>query len=307
MRNKKTSPRQKLKHLAGQELVSIIMPVYNAADFLVESIQSIINQIYKSWELIIIDDASTDKSSQIIKRFKTRYPKKIKVIRLAKNLNRGGDACANLAFQMSRGEFVARMDADDIAHPKRLEKQVKFLQKNPDIFMVGTQAWVIDKQGRKVGKKDLPLSPKDIYRNYAVFHPMIHPTIMFRKNEVDSDELYKIRFSANNDLLTFFEFLKTKKFANLRQRLLYYRVHGKNDSLTGIKEKYFNTLKIRLLAVKEFNYRPNFKALLINLIQFFTVALLPEKALLLLYLLAKGIITPQSLLPATFRLKLKYA
>ncbi len=283
-------------------LVSVIMPVYNAADYLVESIQSIINQTYKNWELIIVDDASTDNSWSLIKSFKSKYPTKVKVIRLKKNLNKGGDVCANLAFQKAKGEFVARMDADDIAHPQRLAKQVKFLLANPDIFMVGSQAWVINGAGDVIGEKKLPLSSQDIYKHYAVFHPMIHPTIMLRKDQVKTKNLYQIKYSANNDLLTFFKLLKDKKFVNLKQKLLYYRVHGKNDSLTNIKEKYFNTLKIRLEAVRNLGYRPSFRAILVNLSQLFTVLLLPEKALFLLYMLAKGIITPKDLFKKVFSL-----
>lgn len=118
---------------------------------------------------------------------------------------------------------------------------------------------------------------------------------MLRKKEVKRKNLYKIKYSANNDLLTFFEFLKDKKFANLKDKLLYYRVHGKNDSFTNIKTKYFNTLKIRLRAVKDLHYKPSFKTIILNLVQLFTVLLLPEKVLVLAYMLAKGIITPKQL------------
>ena len=292
------------------------MPVYNAQDFLNEAIGSILSQTYDNFELIIIDDASLDNSWQIIKSFWKVYPKKIKAIKLKKNINKGGDPAANIGFKKVQGEYIARMDADDIAHPQRIEKQVNFLLNNPDIFMVGSQAWVINKQGEVIGEKKLPLTSKDIYDSYCVFHPMIHPTIMFRKSEVKRKKLYKIKHSANNDLLAFFEFLKTKKFVNLKEKLLYYRVHGKNDSLTFIKDRYFNTLKIRLKAIKDFGYRPTFKAILINFAQFFTVVFIPEKALLLIYMLAKGIISPKELiekmvvqlkagfLPTSIRLKL---
>ena len=147
-------------------LVSVIMPVYNADGYLVEAIESILNQTYQNFELIIVDDASTDNTEQMISQFKKQNSKKIKAIRLKKNLNKGGDACANLAFQKAKGQFIARMDADDIAHPKRLEKQLKFLLKNPDIFMVGSQAWVINKKGEIIGEKKVPLTSKEIYQNY---------------------------------------------------------------------------------------------------------------------------------------------
>jgi len=284
-----------MKKSIKQPLVSVIIPVYNAQNFLTEAIVSVIKQTYQRWELIIIDDASTDKSWRIISGFKRQYPRKIKALRLKKNLNKGGDAAANVAFTKVKGELVARMDADDIACPERLEKQVDFLQKNPRIFMVGSQAWVINKEGDIIGEKKLPLTSEAIYENYFIFHPMIHPTIMLRRKEIKRKNLYKIKYSANNDLLTFLGFLKNKKFANLPDKLLYYRFHGKNDSLTFIKNRYFNTLKIRFWAIKELQYKPNIKTVLLNFIQFSTVVLLPEKALLLLYLLARGIYTPKEL------------
>ena len=193
------------------------------------------------------------------------------------------------------------MDADDIADPERLEKQVDYLQKNKDIFMIGTQAWVIDKQGEIIGEKKVPQRSKDIYKNYFVFHPMIHPTIMLRKQEVGRKNLYKTFYSANNDLFTFLGFLKDKKFVNLEEKLLYYRVHDKNDSFNGIKEKFFNTLRIRLWAIKKLGFRPTPRIFGLNLIQLLLVSLLPEKLIFVLYMLAKGIYSPKELIASLIR------
>jgi len=296
-------------------LVSVIMPVYNAGFFLRQAIESILNQTYPHFELIIIDDASTDHSWPIISQFKKQNPGKIKVIRLKTGLKCGGDAAANLGFQKAKGQLIARMDADDLSLPQRLEKQVNYLQKHPDVFMVGSCAWVIDQTGQIVGQKNVPLTHKEIYQHYSIFHPMIHPSVMIRKSAVKRKNLYKIKYSANNDLLTFFEFLKTKKFVNLPEKLVCYRIHGQNDSLTKIKEKYFNTLKIRILAGRKYGYRPPVKAVVLNLVQLVTVSLLPEKLIFLTYMLAKGIYSYKELgesflltfQPLSLKLKLKNA
>lgn len=300
-------------------LVSVIMPVFNAGNFLRLAIESILNQTYQNFELIIIDDASTDKSWQIISQYKKQNPKKIKALRLKKGLKKGGDAAANIGFQLAKGEFVARMDADDISLPQRLEKQVNYLLNHPDVFMVGSRAWVIDKEGEIVGEKNVSLSHQEIYKNYFIFHPMIHPSIMIRKSEIKRKNLYKIKYSANNDLLTFFELLKTKKFVNLPDKLVCYRIHNKNDSLTNVKKKFFNTLSIRVLAVRKFGYKPSIKAIGLNLVQLLTVAVLPEKLILFTYMLAKGIYSFTELWenlgaklltafqPLSLRLKLKHA
>lgn len=282
-----------MKKKVNKPLVSIIMPVYNAGDFLREAIESILNQTYKNFELIIIDDASTDDSWNIISSYKKRFPKKVRAFRLVKNLNKGGDVAGNIGFSLARGEFIARMDADDIALPQKLEKQVAFLLNNPKISVLGSSAYVIDKDGKVLGEKIVPFSNEKIYREYFVFHPMIHPTMIIRKGAIKTKKLYKINYSANNDYLTFFEMIsKGVKFANLKEKLLCYRVHGKNDSLVNPKIKFKNSLRIRSRAILEFGYRPTLFSLIKLLVQSFVVFILPEKLIVPLYMVARGIAKP---------------
>src|SRR3989338_10359545 len=94
--------------------VSVIMPVFNAEKFLPEAIESILNQSFRNFEFIIIDDASRDNSWKIIEGYRNKYPAIIRSVRLKVNRNNGGDACANEGFKLARGEFIARVDADDI-------------------------------------------------------------------------------------------------------------------------------------------------------------------------------------------------
>jgi glycosyltransferase involved in cell wall biosynthesis len=284
-------------------LVSVIMPVYNAGNFLYEAIESILNQTYKNIELIIIDDASTDNSWEIISAYKRQFPGKIKTIRLEENLNKGGDAAANVGVRLAHGQFIARMDADDIAVLTRLEKQVRFLQKHPEVSLVGSCAYIIDKQGQVVGEKKVPKKHKDIYKEYFVFHPIIHPTVMIRREVLTGKSLYKIDYESNNDYLTFFRMISEgMRFANLPEKLVYYRIHGKNDSLMNIKRTFVNTLRIRCQAVTKFGYRPTVFSLTKLLAQIVLALLLPEKILFNLYLITRGISKPK----VTF-VKLRYA
>jgi len=279
--------------------VSVIMPVYNAGDFLVEAIESILGQTYKNFELIIINDASTDNSLKIISSYKKRFSEKIKVINLKKNLNRGGDVCANLGFVKAKGEFIARMDADDIAVSTRLEKQVNFLLKHLKYALVGSNAFVINKEGEITGEKIVPSLHKNILKEFFVFNPLIHPTVMIRKSALNGrKELYEIMYDANNDYLTFFKLITSGlKFANLKQKLIFYRVHGKNDSLNFVKSRFLNSLKIRAKAVIEFGYKPNFKSVIKLFGQAVIVLLLPEKAILSIYLVVRGIKKISDFLP----------
>ncbi len=289
---KKFSPPTGGSNNKTEPLVSVIMPVYNAGVFLRESIESILKQTYKHFELIIVDDASTDGSWKIIQRFKKRYPSIIRAYQLKNQLNKGGDACANIAYKKARGKFIARMDADDIAVPERLEKQVAFLLDKPDVIMVGSQAHVINRKSKVIGEKNVPLTHDKIYENYFIFHPMIHPTVMIRKRMLPKRPyLYKIKYSANNDLYTFFEFLNFGKFANLKEKLLCYRIHGGNDSLTKPKERFLNTVNIRFTAMAKYGYRPTIKGFMTTIVQFIIISLMPERLIVPIYLYTKGIYT----------------
>lgn len=280
-----------------QPLISVIMPVYNAEAYVAEAIQSILYQIYQNFEFIIVDDASTDKSVEIIKRYQQTYPDKITLIQLQHNLNSGGDRCANEALKYAKGKYIARMDADDFAHQGRLEKQFAYLEQHPDIFLVGSNAYVIDKEGYLIGQKTEPLSSDDITEAYFTFHPLIHPTCMFRRIYKGKKFRYIIKYSANNDYFTFFRLhCKGYRYVNLPDKLLYYRIHDTNDTFSNIRKKFFNTMSIRFTMVTTFGYRPSLFQLLVTAVQYGMFLLLPEKVLIALYLYAKGIISPKSMI-----------
>ncbi len=273
-------------------LVSVVMPVYNAGGFLVESIESILKQTYKNIELIIVNDASTDDSLKIIKKYVRRYPKKIRLINLDNNLNRGGDSCANLGIKKARGKYIAKMDADDIAYPKRLEKQVEFLEKSKNIFLVGSNAHVINERGKIVGEKNEPLSSYEIFQEYIYFNPIIHPTIMFRNKLKKDENFYKIKYPLGNDYYTFFTLqCKGYNFANLPDKLLKYRIYGKNSSLKNIRSGLINNLKIKILVLSKYHYPLTNRAILSNIAYLLIGVLLPQKISLQLYLMSKNIIT----------------
>ncbi|OGH15115.1 MAG: hypothetical protein A3H50_00930 [Candidatus Levybacteria bacterium RIFCSPLOWO2_02_FULL_37_10] len=287
----------------AKPLVSVVMPVFNAGEFLTEAIESILHQTYKNFEFIIVDDCSTDGSWNVIKSYKKKHPTKIKTIRLKKNLNRGGDSCANLAIKRAKGKYIARMDADDIAVIDRLEKQVKFLEENPDIFLVGSSAHVINAKNIIIGEKLEPQNHKDIYKSYARFHPVIHPTSMFRRLIDKKKFFYQISYSANNDYHTFFKLICTGfKFANLEEKLIYYRIHSGNDTFINIKDKFMNTLKIRLKMFLRYNYKPSLKDVFTSLVQSILLFLLPERITKDLYLISKGIIKFKDLMVPLQRL-----
>jgi len=276
------------------------MPVYNAEAFVADAIDSILSQTYRNFELVIVDDASQDTSWSIIQKYQRKYPRVIKAIRLKKNVNRGGDGAGNIAFQHTnpKSAFIARIDADDIALPNRLAVQVKYMQQHPEVAVVGSSVDIINDQNEVVGRKTVAHDHEEIYRRYFEIHPMIHPTLMIRRATLlDSKNLYKLELSANNDYLTFAQMISQgKKFANLKETVLLYRVHDSNDSLANIKRTFFNTLKIRHQMVTQYGYTASLYSWAVLISQVFALTFVPEKVLLLGYLMARGMVTPQKVL-----------
>lgn len=281
-------------------MVSVIMPAYNAKDYIDEAINSVLGQTYQNFELIVIDDASTDNTVKIVKKYIKKFPNKIRLIEVKENLNAGGDKCANEGLKIAKGKYIARMDADDVAFPQRFETQVNFLLRNPKVFLVGSNAYVINKNGRIIGEKTEPLTSEEIYKAYFGFHPLIHPTCMFkRKLKNGSPFRYEIKHSANNDYYTFFKLIcQGYKYVNLDEKLIKYRIHNTNATFVDMKTKFVNSLKVRLAMVANYGYIPSPKDIFMLSAQSAVVLLLPERMLLKIYFLAKGIIKKEDLLPS---------
>lgn len=160
-----------------QKKVSVIMGIYNCENTLIEAIESIINQTYENWELILCDDCSTDGTFSIADNYKQNYPQKIFLIRNEKNITLA--ASLNRCLQYSKGDYIARMDGDDISIAKRFETQVDFLNSHPEYDLVGTQMISFDESG-DVGVRKI----KEIPTCYDLRFGSVfaHATIMARKN-----------------------------------------------------------------------------------------------------------------------------
>jgi glycosyltransferase involved in cell wall biosynthesis len=273
----------------NQPLVSVIMPVHNAGRFLAPAIESILAQTYKNFELIIVDDASTDDSWKTISQYAKKYKKQIQGIQTKKQVNSAGNGATNYGLKFAKGEFIARMDADDISLPKRLEKQVAYMTQNPDTILLGTQAYVVDQKGKITGKKSLPVTHEGIYKEYGIIHPIVHPTVMIRRSLLPNPKkIYEMKWDVNDDYYTFFKLLGYGTFANLPEYLLKYRVHGGNLSLSKPKTKFYNSVSIRLQAVTKLGYNMSYKAWGLMLSQLVLVTLLPERAIVPFYMLLRG-------------------
>lgn len=205
------------------------MPCFNAAKYINKSIESILKQTYTNWELIIVDDGSTDESLQIMKQYAGR-DKRIKIIINQESKGPGG--ARNIALRACSGSYIAFLDADDIAKPKRLEKEVEFLDCNKDYGAVGGQAQILGMDGRIGGVSSCPTAWSEIQKSIFFRNPFINSSMMFRKCIVDK---YKLSFDESlrmgEDYLFWINMCEHCRMQILKENLIVYRVNGSGLSL----------------------------------------------------------------------------
>ncbi|HSA06013.1 MAG TPA: glycosyltransferase [Candidatus Gastranaerophilales bacterium] len=196
--------------------ISVLMPVYNGAKYLKEAIDSILAQSFKDFEFLIINDASTDNSAEIIKSYsdnRINFLNNEKNIGLAASLNKGLD--------IAKGEYIARMDQDDISLPQRLQKQIEFMNKNPEIDICGS--W-IKFFGEMNFVAKYAQSHKQIVSNMFTSSPFAHPSVIIKKERFDQHNLrYNPDLKTAEDYELWTRASKYLKFANIQEVLLNYR------------------------------------------------------------------------------------
>lgn len=231
-------------------LVSVLMPVYNSEDYLEEAIKSILNQSYSNFEFLIIDDASSDRSLDIIYSFKDDRIKLIK-----KNLNTGYTVSLNMGLAMCQGKYIARMDSDDISLPLRLEKQVALMEAFPEIGICGT--WV-ETIGKITGQiKKYPSTHEKIKTQLFVSSHFVHPTVMMRKSALDQYTLiYDPQFEPAEDYALWVQLGSFVRLANIAEVLLKYRVHEKQVSREFSEKQLIKCNSIRMLQIRRLGIEP---------------------------------------------------
>ena len=173
-------------------LVSVLMAVYNGEAYLGEAIESILRQTFSFFEFIIIDDASTDNSRRLAESYRDS---RIRVVSNPRNLRLAGSL--NRGINLARGKYIARMDADDICHPDRLEKQVAFMEENCDVGVSGSWLYCF---GDKKQLWDYPLTSGMIKSNLLFHNQLGHPTVIMRREAMLKNGLfYNPRFRASED------------------------------------------------------------------------------------------------------------
>lgn len=255
--------------------ISVLIPVYNGAAYLRPSIESILNQTFTDFELLLLDDASTDNSAEIIKSY---TDSRIKFFQSEKNL--GISAARNKLMDLAQGEYLAVMDHDDLSAPTRLAEQFEFMERNPEVAMLGTWGQLFCAEPPfegflgKLKQKFINLGwvwcqpqEPDIYETLCG-NPIMHSSSMLRRSALIKSKIaYNQTYSPAEDYDLCRQILAQGwKLANLQKVLFFYHYHGKNHSLTHkqamIKADYKVKSDILKLLGKKFAFRPYFWVIL---------------------------------------------
>lgn len=216
----------------SQYKVSVIMASYNGEKYISDAIQSLLDQTFQDWELVVCDDCSTDNTYQILKGYAEKYPDKFQVLHNEKNLRLA--ASLNRCIEYTRGEYIARMDDDDVSLPERFAKEVAYLDTHPDVSFVSANIKLFDEDGIwGIRKCSVELNPRNIYR----YHPIVHPTVMIRKKDLVEVGGYTVSAltSRTEDYDLWCKLMHANKKAyNLDEIVLNYR-----ENRTSMKKRKF--------------------------------------------------------------------
>lgn len=232
-----------------QPYISIGIPIYNAEKFLDYAISSVLSQSYENWELILIDDGSTDKSLEIAKKYALK-DKRIRVI--SDGNNRKLPYRLNQLIDESKYDFIARMDADDLMHPQRLRIQIECLINNPEIDIVSTGVISINTKNEVYGYRYFETSFLNITELQTAY-PIVHATVLVRKEWYIRNR-YDVKYPRSEDyeLWCRASLKKDLKVAILSSLLYFYREEGNIDA-TKMINSYTDHYNAYLKHINQFN------------------------------------------------------
>jgi glycosyltransferase involved in cell wall biosynthesis len=218
------------------------LSVYNGEKYIKQAIDSILNQTFNNFEFLIINDASIDKTLEILKSYKDN---RIKILNNKENI--GLTKSLNKGLRISKGEYIIRQDADDISSPDRIKKQLEFMENNPDHAVAGTFAKIVDDESKLVKFWDRPVTHEEIQKSLKIDNCIAHGSVIMRKKYLLDIGLYDERMEKSQDYDLWLRLAKKYKMANIPEYLYIWRKHHKNVGINymGDKRIFFILAKIK--------------------------------------------------------------
>lgn len=209
--------------------IDILVTAYNSAHYLPQTLDSLLGQTYPDWRLIVVDDLSNDRTGEIIEDYAARDAR---ITRLM-GQHQGIAAAANVGLAAVNAPLLARMDADDIASPTRLQVQYEFMQAHPDVLATGSDVMLIDERGRPLRRRTAPTGWQHIETTLKTRNCMCHPSAMIRTEALRQIGGYRDKFRNSLDYDLWLRLSEIGKIENISQDLLFYRRHASQISASG--------------------------------------------------------------------------
>lgn len=239
--------------------VSVIIPTYNALTYLPETVESVFKQTFSDWELLIIDDGSSDGTAAWAKQITDLR------VRLISQKNQGSSVARNTGITAAKGEYIALLDADDLWEPTKLEKQVHFLEQNPSIGLVDTWTILINQKGKSTGRIIVSSAEGDVWKQLVQFKPVCccDSTPLIRRSCFDNVGLFNPDLPYLEDLDMWIRLASVYEFAAIKEPLVRYRQHpqskstnckGTLEAFRTIIEKAFESVPAEMLPLREKGY-----------------------------------------------------
>ena len=207
---------------SGVVALSVVLPVFNGEASLDEAISSITRQSFGDFELLVVDDGSSDGSAAIARRHAAADPR----VKLRSNPGKGLVAALNHGIEQASADLIARMDADDVALPARFERQMARMGGEPDLLVLGTATIRVDDRGKELEVTIPPADPAEISRRLDRGNPIAHPTVVMRRAAVRAVGGYRRAYVRAEDYDLWLRLAERGKLANLEEPLLRYRIGG---------------------------------------------------------------------------------
>lgn len=222
--------------------LSVILPVYNGERYIAKAIDSVLEQSYENFELIIINDGSTDTTAAVLDQYSDRR------IRVITQENHGLVASLNRAIKVAEGAYIARHDADDWSDPYRLEKQISYLESHPNAVIVGSSIKVMDQSDRVLHEHRVLLNDAELRQELLVRSPFAHGSVIFKRKAALEAGLYEKAYWPAEDYEFWLRLSAYGDLANIDEPLYFYREHPEGISSTQQAEQQAKVNEIQRLA-----------------------------------------------------------
>jgi hypothetical protein len=230
------------------------MPVRNGERFLAEAVESALAQTFAGLELIVVDDGSTDSTPQILERIAARDPR---LVVYRRDPGRNLSEVLNFAAELARAPLLARLDADDLALPNRLQVQTDFLAAHPEVVLLGGQALMIDGSGRAFGRAEYPLCDEQLRTSLLTGNPFVHSAVTMRREAFEAVGGYRLNFDHAEDLDLWLRLSEGRRVANVPEVIAAYRLHGSQQTFRKQEEQATFSAAARASARARAGGRPD--------------------------------------------------